>query len=423
MLPANYDLIDANCFDEQAAKFIEDSDSGYVAVAETKNGRFLTSIGSFDPDYPWSNAVSVLGSWPDKALASYFLARRYSNRYTDEVSFASLLDLPGVQEQYEDIISNMISNEGLNTPVELVDAEGKAYTNLKGVDVNLHITEKMESLPPMPRGIERFFGISGRDRQRISDLILHMGVDEMQSSDYTVKSLGKAQLDAFTKQQDRYGLIAGDKVEFVIDGETFVATKSNKLAYEAATQLVSSDGYALKVYLDNYDPVDLANIASGIETAWGSFRTDILPSYHDAVLLLDAPMVNAMKANIDVDIAAGTLNFATSFSNFVDAGIASGDVVYDASAGTVQYKGGEAHAVSKAYAAYSDAMILIFNDLGDSMMSAVDNVHAGYVAAPDADKDLWLKDFNMIQAYISGDIAAVAGKYYELLDRLPYVVR
>ena len=419
LLPANYDLIDANCFDEQAAKFIEDADSGYTAVAETKNGRFLNSIGSFDPDYPWSNAVSVLGSWPDKALASYFLARRYSNRYTDEVSFASLLDLPGVQEQYEDIISNMISNEGLNTPVELVDAEGKAYTNLNGVDVNLHITEKMESLPPMPRGIERFFGISGRDRQRIGDLILSMGVDEMQSNDYTVKSLGKAQLDAFTKQQDRYGLIAGEKVEFVIDGETYVATKANKLAYEYANQLVSSDGYALKVYLDNYDSTELATIVTNVETAWGPFRTDILPQYHDAVLLLDAPMVNAMKTNIDVDIAAGVLSFATSFNNFVDAGIASGDVVYDASAGTVQYKGGEAQPVSKAYAAYSDAMILIFNDLGDSMMSAVDNLYAGYVAASDADKDLWAKDLNMIKAYQSGDIASVAGKYYELLDRLP----
>ena len=419
LMPASYDLIDANCFDEQAAKFIEDADSGYTAVAETKNGRFLNSIGSFDPDYPWSNAVSVLGSWPDKALASHFLARRFSTRDTDEVSFASLLDLPGVQEQYEDIISNIISGDGLNTPVELVDAKGDAYTNLNGVEVQLHITEQMESLASMPKGIEEFFGISNRNRQRIGDLILNMGVRQMQSSDYTVKSLGKAQLDAFTKQQDRYGLIAGEKVEFVIDGETFVATKSNKLAYEYANQLVSSDGYALKVYLDNYDPTELATIVENVETAWGGFRTDILPQYHDAVLLLDAPMVNAMKANIDIDIAAGILNFATSFNNFVDAGIASGDVVYDASAGTVQYQGGKAHAIMDAYAGYSDAMILIFNDLGESMMSAVDNLHAGYVAAPDADKDLWIKDLNMIKAYLDGDIASVAGKYYELLDRLP----
>ncbi|ANQ57886.1 hypothetical protein AB831_16945 [Vibrio parahaemolyticus] len=56
----------------------------------------------------------------------------------------------------------------------------------------------------------------------------------MKSYDYTVKTRGQSQFDTFTKQQDRYGIIAGDKVEFVIDGEKFVATKANKLAYDYA---------------------------------------------------------------------------------------------------------------------------------------------------------------------------------------------
>lgn len=419
LLPDNYDLIDADCFDGQAAIFIESADTGYQAVAETKNGRFLNSIGSLDPDYPWSNSLSVLGTWPDKALASYFLARRFSNRFTDEVSFASLLDMPGVQEQYEDIIRNIIAKEGLNTPVQLVNSEGNAFTNLSGIEVHLHITEKMESLARMPSGIERFFGISSRKRERIGDLILDMGLRQMQSLDYTVRPLGLAQVETFTKQQDRFGLVAGDKVEFVINGENHVATKSNKLAYEYANQLVNSDGYALKVYLDSYTAKELTTISTNIDVSWGSFRTDVRPSFHDAVTLLDAPLVSAMKENIDADIASGLLNFGASFNKFVNAGIASGDLVYDGSVGTIRHKDGEPHADSKVYAAYSDAMILIFNNYGDSMMSAVDNVYAGYAAAPDADKDLWLKDFKIIQAYRNGDIASVAGKYYELLERLP----
>ncbi|QFT10249.1 M66 family metalloprotease [Vibrio sp. THAF190c] len=421
LLPANFDLIDASCFDEKTAEFIEDSNKGYSAVAETKNGRFLNSIGSFNPDYPWSNAVSVLGSWPDKALASYFLARRFSTRDTDEVSFASLLDLPGVQEQYENIISNIISSEGLNTPVALVDAKGDAYNNLKGVEVQLHVTEQMESLSPLPRGIEEFFDISSRSRQRIGDLILNMGVSQMQSDDYTVKSLGKAQLDVFTKQQDRYGLIAGDKVEFVIDGETYVATKSNKLAYQYASQLVTTDGYALKVHLDGYDRVELAKIANSIDTAWGSFRTDLPASYHSPVLLLDAPLIHSMKVTIDVDLASNVDTFERSFNNFLNTNISSGDLVYDSEAGTVQYKGGTVHDVAKVYGTYVDVMLLIISNFNDSMMFAVDNVHAGYVAASDADKELWLKDVDLIKAYVDGDISSVAGKYYELLDRLPDV--
>ncbi len=419
LIPADYDLAAANCFDKLAAEFIEDADTGYKAVAETKDGRFLTSIGTIDPDYPWSNAVSVLGNWPDKALASYFLARRYSNRYTDEVSFASLLDIPGVQAEYENIMANIVAGKSLNKPVELVDKAGNAYTNLKGVNVNIHLTEQMESLSPMPRGIRTFFGISNRSRERIADVILNMGVSQMQSNDFKVKARGKAQFDSFTKQQDRYGIIAGDKVEFVIDGKKFVATKSNKLAYSYANQLVTSDGYDLKTYLDGYDAAVLATIASNIDKAWGVFRTDIKPAYHDAVLLFDAPMVNAMKVAIDADIAADVELISSSFNSFVTANITAGDIVYDNVASTLSYKGGKAHSVDDVYAAYYDAFLLIFNEYGDDMMFAVDNVYAGYTAAESADKDLWSKDLNLIQAYLKGDIGAVAGKYYELLDRLP----
>ncbi|OXE27942.1 hypothetical protein CA163_36490, partial [Vibrio parahaemolyticus] len=84
---------------------------------------------------------------------------------------------------------------------------------------NLHITEQMESLPPMPRGIARFLDIGAEGRGRVGDVILRMGVRQMKSYDYTVKTRGQSQFDTFTKQQDRYGIIAGDKVEFVIDGE------------------------------------------------------------------------------------------------------------------------------------------------------------------------------------------------------------
>jgi hypothetical protein len=246
-----------------------------------------------------------------------------------------------------------------------------------------------------------------------------MGVRQMQSNDYKVKSRGKAQFDTFTKQQDRYGIIAGDKVEFVIDGKKFVATKANKLAYDYANQLVTSEGYDLKVYLDNFDSNKLNEIASNIDVAWGPFRTDIISAYHDAVLLLDAPMVNAMKVTIDADIAGNVGLISDSFNNFIVQNIASGDLIFDSVNSTITYKGGKAHSASSVYAAYSDAMILIFNNYSDSMMFAVDNVYAGYASSMESEKDLWLKDLDLIQAYIKGDIASVAGEYYELLDRLP----
>ncbi|MCV5802099.1 hypothetical protein OFN34_25145, partial [Escherichia coli] len=132
--------------------------------------------------------------------------------------------------------------------------------------------------------------IGAEGRGRVGDVILRMGVRQMKSYDYTVKTRGQSQFDTFTKQQDRYGIIAGDKVEFVIDGEKFVATKANKLAYDYANQLVTSKGYDLKTYLDSYEPATLNKVAESIDSAWGPFRTAIVPAFHDPALLLDAPM-------------------------------------------------------------------------------------------------------------------------------------
>ncbi|WP_029800703.1 hypothetical protein, partial [Vibrio parahaemolyticus] len=103
------------------------------------------------------------------------------------------------------------------------------------------------------------------------------------------------------------------------------------------------------------------------------------------------------------------LSFSQSFINFTTANVTSGDLVIDATSGTLSYKGGKAHDELKAFEAYTDAMLLIYNDHTEDMMFAVDNVYAGYMASSDADKELWLKDLNMIQAYLRGDIGAVAG--------------
>ncbi|MBW3694621.1 MoxR-like ATPase [Vibrio sp. T187] len=418
-IPADYDIVEANCFDNVAADAIEYVESGYTAVAETANGRFLNSIGSFDPDVPYSNAIAVFGHWPDKVIASHFLARRDSGRYTDEVSFASLLDLPGVKAGYDEIIANLLAEEPLTTPIKLVDEEGNEFSALNGVTVNLHKTVQMESLNQMPRGIESFLGISDESRDRISDVILKAGLREMRSNDYKVSSRGKTQFDSLTKQQDHYGLIAGKKLNFVVDGQSYVATDANTLAYKYATQLVTSEGYDLKLYFDSYARADLTTTQQAILSAWGGFRTEIIPAFHDAVLLLDAPMVNAMKTNIDADIVANVATIGESFNNFVNANIASGDLVFDQAANTLTYNDGKAHLVDDAYAAYYDSFLLTYNDFGTSMMFAVDNVYAGYVAASDEDKQLWLSDVELLSAYLEGDISAVAGKYYELLERIP----
>lgn len=426
-IPADYDILEANCFDAVTADAIEtDFDTkGYTAVAETASGRFLTSVGSFDPDFPWSNAVSILGNWPDKALASHFLARRFSNRYTDEVSFASMLDIPGVKAEYDAIMANLLVQTPLATPIKLVDATGAEFTSLNGVSVNLHKTTKMESLNVLPRGIANFFDISYKSRDRIADVILKTGLRQMRSEDYLVESRGQAQFDSLTKQQDYFGLISGEKVKFSIGGKEYVATKANTLAYEYATKMTTTDGYALKVHFDNYTKSDLQAIADSMTKAWGTVVPGWKPEYQQPVNLLDSTFVNAFATFIAAEIAVNPPTstwgeaVVPAFDKFVNQEITAGNLVNDKDAKTFVYKGGKTHLETTIYSSFFSTYQLTFWDSAPTLLAAVDAVHAGYTAASTADKEVWLAGTKLTNAYLDGDYAAVAGEYYRLLDQLP----
>lgn len=426
-IPADYDILEANCFDAVAADAIEtDFDTkGYTAVAETASGRFLTSVGNFDPDYPWANAVSILGNWPDKALASHFLARRYSNRYTDEVSFASLMDIPGVKEEYDAIMANLLVQAPLPTPIKLVDATGAEFTNLNGVAVNLHKTTKMESLNELPRGIANFFDISDKSRDRIADVILKTGLRQMRSEDYLVESRGQAQFDSLTKQQDYYGLISGDKLEFSIAGEKYVVTKANTLAYSYASKLITSDGYTLKTHFDKYATSELQAIADAMAAAWGTTLNAWVPFIATPVYLYDAPFVNAMSDFIAADLVSNPPG--DDFQAALDASLqrsiakekAEGKLVYDETKKTYIYNNGREHAASQVVTSFTALYILSSMDKVSDIVTPANAVYDGYTAANEDDKKVWLAGVDLTNAYLEGDYATVAGEYYRLLEQLP----
>ncbi|MDN3684425.1 hypothetical protein QW180_15620 [Vibrio sinaloensis] len=176
-------------------------------IAETENGRFLNSVGSFDPSNNYSNSVSALGIWPDKAIASYLLARRYTLRSTDEASHAALMDWPGVKNEFDNIIEHLIANEPLSTPVNLIDEEGNSVSS--PVPVNLHFTTKLEALPPLPCGLYNFLNIPCDGRADIPTMLLSMAASRIYSQDYDVQSRSLSQLNSWVKERDNYYLPGG----------------------------------------------------------------------------------------------------------------------------------------------------------------------------------------------------------------------
>ena len=416
-IPSNYDITQADCFDDVAKPIIESLHGATEIHAKSINSTFLNSVGSFDPANPYSNAVSVLGMWPDKGLASYQLARRYSLRYTDEGAFASLLDLPGVKAEYDAIMAHLVAKESLTNAVEFVDSTNAAYEPT--IDVNLHVTQLIESLPPLPKGILNFYGLSSYARTDMSSMILSMGTKQMQTEDYTFAETALKQRNSLSKQLDQYGLLGGDALTVSISGINYTITKDNALADRVASKLFTSEGYTAKVALDNTSSETLTNVLNAWQPVAGFQST-----FHTPILALDAPFIELIINSYKAQIASGEIDLSNGMNNQIFNAVINGvlsqpDVIYDPATGTVTSNTGKEHSISSVISIIDYTMAYVNASLDATLLSTSYALYDGFTGANEADQFAWTLTLEMIKAYQSGDYINMVGQHYDTLRKLP----
>ncbi|MGR6859029.1 zinc-dependent metalloprotease [Aliivibrio salmonicida] len=409
-IPSDYDITRADCFDDVAKPIIESLHGATEIHAKSINSKFLNSVGSFDPANPYSNAVSVLGMWPDKGLASYQLARRYSLRYTDEAAFASLLDLPGVKAEYDAIMAHLVAKEPLVNAVEFVNSTGVTYEAT--IDVNLHVTQLVESLPPLPRGILHFYNLSNYARTDMSTMILSMGTEQMQTRDFTFAETAQKQRNSLTKQLDRYGLLNNNSLTVSLEGINYKITKDNVLANRIASKLFTSEGYNAKLALDKTSAETLDLILSAWEPVAG-FQSN----FHTPILALDAPFIELIVNSYKAQIASGEAGL--TFAKVVDGVLAQNGVVYDAETDMVTYNGGKAHTKNSVTVIIDYTLAYVNAGLDPQLLAASFALYNGYTTATDPEKFAWTLTHSMVKSYLSGDYTNMVGQHYETLRKLP----
>lgn len=418
-IPASYQLSEASCFDAVGTDVLQTLHGAKAIHAQSVGSKYLNSVASNDPANPYSNAVSILGMWPDKGLASYMLARRYSFRYTDEEHFASLLDLPGVKAEYDSIMAHLIAGEPLSNGIKFEDADGNEYPVPEQLDVNLHATQLVEALPPMPIGIGSFFGLSSTARKDMSTMILEMGTRRMHTEDVTFAETALAQRNSLTKQLDRYGMIQGDAIQVVIEGRKYTITKDNTLAHKFASRMVTSDGYSAKVALDAMSAEELDSVLA----AWAPV-SNILERFHTPVAALDAPFVEAIVDIYKAELAAGRVDTSDGFSDeefnsVIAAVVKHPDSAYDSVAGTLTFKSGKAHSIDGAVKVIDYTVKFVNSGLETTLLEAANLVYDGYTNASDSEKFVWALPLSSVQSYLIGNYAGMIGDEYKVLRKLP----
>ena len=418
-IPASYDLTDASCFDEVGTDVLQTLHGATEIHAQSVNGKYLNSVASNDPSNPYSNAVSILGMWPDKGLASYMLARRYSLRYTDEEQFASLLDLPGVKAEYDAIMAHLIAGEPLTNGVQFVDSEGNDYVVPNTLDVNLHVTQLMESLPPLPRGISSFYDLSSMARKDVATMILEMGTRRMNTEDVTFAETALAQRNSLSKQLDRYDMIQGDSLEVVIEGRTYTITKENTLANKFASRMVTSEGYSAKTALDGTS----SDALDAVVAAWAPIA-GFTERFHAPAAALDAPFVESIINVYKTEVSEGRIDLSDGMSNAefqaaINAVLAQADTVYDSANGTVTHAGGKVHNINDVVSIIDYTIAYVNANLDAVLLQAAYPLYNGYTNAAESDKFAWTLPLSSINSYRTGDYASMIGEEYQILRKLP----
>ncbi|MGF1767539.1 zinc-dependent metalloprotease [Enterovibrio makurazakiensis] len=427
LVPANYQVGFASCFDEEI-KSLFTGTYGSVAkvVAETRDGKFLNSTRSVNPDVPYSDAVSVLGMWPDKVIAADMLMRRETLRWTDDGNHSALIDWPGVKPEFDNVIEHILTGAPLARTITLVNEQGVDVTKDYNVSVNLHVTELLESLAPMNRAQSNYLGLDFDKRQTFAELILARAARSVHTDDFELAERARVQRDSFIKYSGGQNDLANGVLEFNVGGRVFEATGTNTLAQKYASTLVDKSGQNTKAILDATERALISKVFEDRTRAYGKVLS--LPSSQWVMVesngapYNDGPFVNSIIAFIPDSLTE--MPFTNDLANnvinvYLGTAIEQGFAVLDNNNGTISFAGGTAYPIQTAVNYTYQIIADVWFGNAQHISDAISAYPAAYAAATSEEKLLWDMSYLQLQAYLNGSYDTFEEQYHKVLSQLP----
>ncbi|GEK11989.1 zinc-dependent metalloprotease [Aliivibrio fischeri] len=434
-IPEDYDISSASCFDdviqEAIATVNNDRDTGNFtqATLETKGGKFLNSVSSFSPDNNYSNSVSTLGIWPDKALSSYFLARRYTLRYTDEPSFAALMDWPGVKQEFDNIMEHLVAGTPFASPVEMINSKGESI--IPEIPVSLHFTNKLEALPPMPCGITDFLNISCTARADIPSMLIAMAAKNIHSTDYEVRERSLNQFNSWVKETDNYYL-PDENITFVLNNKKYAATQENTLAWKYAHQLDALSPNELTTTFATYTRAELQTVLN----TWDKFL-NMTPVYQTVISFKNHELIRSISSEVKPVVdQLHAWGFETLTNDALNYGIdvSLGSLIENGALTQLENGDFKEEATGKEYPINDIINVTVYlqfiyhrdPDNFELIQTVAKNYQEKIESAVEPREiTLWEQDPLLIKAYLDNDFRVIDNNYQkvkETLNRLPTVV-
>jgi hypothetical protein len=214
------------CFDSQVLKHFEENNQKVLA----QGGKYLNSIKEINPLYSeYSSDIAIRGNFQDKLLAIQYLVTRYLGILSTEDRQGSLLDIESVANETVNYFSHIILGEKLENPVPFVDASGNKVVVDYALSHDLIIPEQPTNL------VIKYFGLPENSNVEFNRKAIDVAKKFSKSTDFENRARAKSFEDLLSVGVFKSIVPIADATNngvsiAEIDGDTFVADKSNLFA-------------------------------------------------------------------------------------------------------------------------------------------------------------------------------------------------
>lgn len=223
-----------SCFDSDVVGYFVKDNKKVIA----QGGKYLNSIKELDPKFSeYTSDIAIRGFFQDKLLAMHFLTTRYLGLVNTEDRQGSLIDIPEVLEEIENLFNHIILGEKLNTPMAFVNEKGESVAIDYQLSHDLVIPEQANRLT------KRYFGLPESSNVELNKMLVSIAKRSSKSTDTEHKNAAKAFEDSLTvtaySVTDPLNASHPSVSKAEIDGYHFIANKNNVFAKEMIDSILA----------------------------------------------------------------------------------------------------------------------------------------------------------------------------------------
>lgn len=235
-----------SCFDPDLVNAMSSGYDNIKVLSETRDGRSHANMRANNPYQTSSNAIDLMGIWPDKLLAAQMLVKRSDHTLSRDKSNIALLDVSdprsgtqGTPQKVQAYLGHLgFGYDAYPAPI-FVDQDGNTKKTVKPYRPDI---KRAIDVPSYLSWLRYYFQMSQTTVTPTYSALIHNLVAFGYADEYGLSDSSKFLIDAITLTRPGYGVDTENGYEFSLKARNYVVTRRNRLGFRMAEKALLING-------------------------------------------------------------------------------------------------------------------------------------------------------------------------------------